>query len=109
MLGNSLVIFGESALTTNDLLIIGTFLLISGYLAKIRKLRAVYWTWPEKEGMSEETFGNIVGLSVMLIGIVSYIFAVILLFDVPAGLIETAYYGIAGIIVIIQTVALKIS
>lgn len=108
MLRNSLILFGESVLTTNKLLIIGTFLLISAYLAKTRKLRVVYWTWPEKEGMSKKKFGNIVGLSVMLIGIVSYGFAVILLFDVPPALTEIAYYGIVGVIVIIQTVALKI-
>jgi len=105
----TLAIFGDEAMTSADLLIIGTVLLISGYLAKHRKLRVIRWTSAQKQGISEETMGNIAGISVMVIGGLSYLFAVILLADVPAKTVEILYYGSAAIVVIFQTIALKVA
>jgi uncharacterized membrane protein len=105
----TLAIFGDEALTSTDLLIIGTFLLIVGYLAKRRKVGVIRWTSAEKEGISEETMGNIAGISVMVIGGLSYLFAVVLLADVPAKTVEILYYASAVIVVIFQTIAVKIA
>jgi len=109
MASSTLAIFGEEAMTSTDLLLIGTVLLGLGYLAKRRKIRVIRWTRAEKEGISEETMGNVAGLSVMGIGGLSYLFAVVLLADVPARTVEILYYASAVGIVILQTIAIKIA
>lgn len=94
---------GNGVLGVPELVLIGAFVLVDGYLVRAYQLTGlILWTNPGRAGLSTDRLTWIVGTHTLLLGVVTFAFAGVVALGAPPSLVEPAYYAVAIVLVVLQ-------
>jgi len=105
----TVVSVGDEVFSARGLVLVGLFLLVDGYLVRFREMTAlIIWTSPERAGLSKSRLARIVGTYVLAISAVTFVCAGVIVLGVSASAVELLYYGLVAVIVVVQSIHVRL-
>jgi len=99
----------DGGFTARGLVLIGAFLLANGYLIRRYELTSlIIWTSADRMGVSKSKLARVVSSYMLLIAAATFVSAGLVAVGVSPTAVELLYYGVVGVIVVVQYLHLRL-